>query len=339
MLNLKRRENGLSKLTSAKQIDIAILFPAIRLTFLRSKVASSLFDAIIQLVTHNSHQLLCSADFLNSKMNANIDLAEGTVQRRGRARKGGVGAERSGERRASFLRSEGRKGSGGKTGRSGPGGRGKSYSDVDMQRMLDAVEKVLPMGGDQWSDVEASYNSLRPHYVNFRDAASLKQKFSALCRLEKPTGDPNIPPDVRRAKSIQREIEAKASVAALDNDLYSLEDELMDDNAEEEGERAGDGISPDDDREEAGTWLSYVPEASIGRGDVVAGSQPGPSYRDSMPPEDVAEEERLEEMMRREKEGEAEVDEDNALESLPIDFWKPSNDIVSSMSGRKSCSL
>ena len=202
-------------------------------------------------------------------------IAERIVQRHGRAsEERGVGAERSGERRASFSRSEGRKGSGGKTGRSGPGGRGKSYSDVDMQRMLDAVEKVLPMGGDQWSDVEASYNSLRPHYVNFRDAASLKQKFSALCRLEKPTGDPNIPPDVRRAKSIQREIEAKASVAALDNDLYSLEDELMDDNAEEEGERAGDGISPDDDREEAGTWLSQIPDASIERGDVVAGSQP-----------------------------------------------------------------
>ncbi|KAG9404051.1 hypothetical protein AC1031_005590 [Aphanomyces cochlioides] len=51
-----------------------------------------------------------------------------------------------------------------------------------------------------------------------RDADALKRKFVALKNYPKPTGDPNCPPDVARAKRICRIIDNQASVLPLTDD-------------------------------------------------------------------------------------------------------------------------
>ena len=54
------------------------------------------------------------------------------------------------------------------------------------------------------------------------DHESLRRKFKALKNVMKPTGDPTCPPDVIRAKHIQRRIEERMGVAELNEDAEVL---------------------------------------------------------------------------------------------------------------------
>lgn len=82
--------------------------------------------------------------------------------------------------------------------------------------MLDQVAMVLPQGGNGWTKVASLFNAEEATLVA-RDAESIKRKFIALKNNKKPTGDPECPPEVVRAKRIQREIDNKASVVTLDD--------------------------------------------------------------------------------------------------------------------------
>jgi hypothetical protein len=70
--------------------------------------------------------------------------------------------------------------------------------------MLDIIEKYLPLGGEMWEQVVTEHN--QTYGENDRDATSLKKKFQDLYKKKIPTGDPHIPPEVRRAKLIQKKI-------------------------------------------------------------------------------------------------------------------------------------
>ena len=67
-----------------------------------------------------------------------------------------------------------------------------------------------------------------------RKPGSLKRKFQLLYTSKKPTGDPDCPPQVRRAKWIWKTIKGKMGVASLGGD--SKEDDYDDDDNEEEKE-------------------------------------------------------------------------------------------------------
>ncbi len=84
--------------------------------------------------------------------------------------------------------------------------------------MLDKTEIVLPYGGNMWDDVERQYNTGLPIFMAPRTADSCKTKFNKLKSIRKPTGDPSCPPEVRRAKNIQRAIENSMGVANFDSD-------------------------------------------------------------------------------------------------------------------------
>eukprot|EP00644_Phytophthora_capsici_P014409 jgi/Phyca11/81566/gw1.3.1187.1 len=65
--------------------------------------------------------------------------------------------------------------------------------------MLDFVEARLPFGAEQWQSL----------------ASILKRKFLGLKNKRKPTGDPDCPEQVRRAKRVFRQIEYRCAVAIL----------------------------------------------------------------------------------------------------------------------------
>ena len=96
-------------------------------------------------------------------------------------------------------------------------GRGPSWTDDDVNLMLDAVALVLPQGGHVWAKVTSQFNQ-EEATTCVRDADSIKRKFISLKNHKKPTGDPECPPEVVRAKRIQREIDNKASVVTLDDE-------------------------------------------------------------------------------------------------------------------------
>jgi len=94
------------------------------------------------------------------------------------------------------------------------GGRGPSWTDDDIHLMLDQVAIVLPQGGNGWTKVAALFNAEEATSV-VRDADSIQRKFNTLTNTRKPTGHPERPSGVARAKRIQREMENKAAVVTL----------------------------------------------------------------------------------------------------------------------------
>ena len=70
--------------------------------------------------------------------------------------------------------------------------------------MLDLLQDKLPVGKEEWEEVQRIHCQRFPEMD--RNADSLKRKFSALYRKQIPTGDPHIPPDVQRAKRIRADM-------------------------------------------------------------------------------------------------------------------------------------
>lgn len=87
--------------------------------------------------------------------------------------------------------------------------------------LLDLTEEMLPLGGNHWNELALAYNrevpEVYPRGVS-RNAEALKRKFKALKNMSKPTGNPDCPPEVMRAKRLQYAIESKASIPTMDDD-------------------------------------------------------------------------------------------------------------------------
>jgi hypothetical protein len=95
--------------------------------------------------------------------------------------------------------------------------RGKNFSQSNIDKMLELIEESHPCGIDEWDLIAASFNS---HFGNGenRSGEDLRNKFKALKNVRKPTGDPDIPPNVLRAKLAQKEIEARMCIQTLGGD-------------------------------------------------------------------------------------------------------------------------
>ncbi|KAF0684970.1 Aste57867_23093 [Aphanomyces stellatus] len=95
-------------------------------------------------------------------------------------------------------------------------GRGKGWCPPAVDILLDIVGEVLPLGKNGWEKVESRFNRLgTPQLLPMRDSEALKRKFLLLKNHAKPTGDPDCPQDVQRAKRIQRDIDMSVSVLSL----------------------------------------------------------------------------------------------------------------------------
>ncbi|RHZ07532.1 hypothetical protein DYB37_010900 [Aphanomyces astaci] len=76
---------------------------------------------------------------------------------------------------------------------------------------------MLPLGKNGWEKVESRFNRLtETKLLAVRDVDVLKRKFILLKNHAKPTGDPECPVEVKRAKRIQREIDQSVLVMPLD---------------------------------------------------------------------------------------------------------------------------
>lgn len=92
-------------------------------------------------------------------------------------------------------------------------GSGPRFSIAEMESMLTSIEQVLPIGPDEWERVADNHGSEFPN-AN-REAQSLRRKFQALYNVRIPTGDPQCPAHVRKAKRIKNLIEERADASNL----------------------------------------------------------------------------------------------------------------------------
>jgi hypothetical protein len=122
--------------------------------------------------------------------------------------------------------------------------RGKNYSQSNIEKMLDLIEESNPCGIDEWDQIASTFNS---HFGNGenRSGDDLRNKFKALKNVRKPTGDPDVPPNVLRAKNAQKEIESRMCIQTLGGD------ESDDDNDSADGGFPREGLVDDNFRQAA----------------------------------------------------------------------------------------
>ena len=109
------------------------------------------------------------------------------------------------------------------------------FTEEETDDMLTAIQEVLPIGPQEWERVVEIHARTYPETQ--RDAASLRRKFSQLYSTTAPTGDPNIPANVYRAKAIRNAIETRADTddmsAGCDNIPIAVGDIGLPDDEEE----------------------------------------------------------------------------------------------------------
>ena len=74
--------------------------------------------------------------------------------------------------------------------------RGNKYRRDELMHLLQIMETVVPIGPTEWDEVLDQHCEVFPG----RDVDSLRRKYTTLHRKKIPTGDPNMPPEVRLAK-------------------------------------------------------------------------------------------------------------------------------------------
>ena len=86
----------------------------------------------------------------------------------------------------------------------------------ELEDLMDIVEQILPIGPNQWEQVENDFNTIYP--ARMRTTDNLRRQFNKQCKKKAPTGDPNIPSYIRKAKNAQRDIIAKGNAVMLGQD-------------------------------------------------------------------------------------------------------------------------
>jgi hypothetical protein len=89
---------------------------------------------------------------------------------------------------------------------------GAKFSNKEIDALLSIIEDQKPIGKIGWEQVGNFYNRLYP--TKPREEINLRRKFNNLANVRMPTGDPNIPPHVLKAKMIKNLIFEKTE--ALD---------------------------------------------------------------------------------------------------------------------------
>ena len=76
--------------------------------------------------------------------------------------------------------------------------RGKGFTKAETTTLLKAIERILPIDVEGWNEVHDFFNSKHSP----RGVEGLKRKFNKLANKPVPTGNPNMPEDVKLAKSL-----------------------------------------------------------------------------------------------------------------------------------------
>lgn len=82
------------------------------------------------------------------------------------------------------------------------GGKGPNFTKAELENMLELIENSdkMPMCMTDWDAIADKHRTRYP--MGDRNGESLRRKFNLLANTKMPTGDPRIPPEVKKAKHI-----------------------------------------------------------------------------------------------------------------------------------------
>ena len=104
---------------------------------------------------------------------------------------------------------------------------GKGFTKAETTTLLKTIEHILPIDVEGWNEVHDVFNSKHtPQGVE-----GLKRKFSKLTNKPVPTGNPNVPEDVKLTKSIKSKLFCRSGATNLseENKEDEEEEEQVDD--------------------------------------------------------------------------------------------------------------
>ena len=102
----------------------------------------------------------------------------------------------------------------------------KGFTKAETTTLLKAGERILPIDAEGWTEVRDIFNSKH----SSRGVEGLERKFNKLTNTPVPTGNPNIPEDVKLAKSIKGKLFRRSGATNLSDE----EEEEEEDEEEEE---------------------------------------------------------------------------------------------------------
>ena len=99
----------------------------------------------------------------------------------------------------------------------------RMYRQPELLHLFGIMLDILPIGPNEWQRVV----DLHGEQYSGRDKDSIVRKFTQLHRRKIPTGDPNMPPEIRLAKRIKYGIGDKAELAdgTGEYDMFARDDE------------------------------------------------------------------------------------------------------------------
>ncbi|KAG9404968.1 hypothetical protein AC1031_004066 [Aphanomyces cochlioides] len=89
-------------------------------------------------------------------------------------------------------------------------GRGSGFTKSEVESLLELLETYLPLCTTEWEAVLKKHEQRYP--AQNRTVDSIRRKFANLYRAAIPTGDPLIPHEVRRAKTIRSKMNERADM-------------------------------------------------------------------------------------------------------------------------------
>ena len=112
--------------------------------------------------------------------------------------------------------------------------RGKGFTKAETMTLLKTIEQIVPIDGEGWNKVHEIFNSKHTP----RGVEGLKWKFNKLANKPVPTGNPNMPEDVKLTKSIKGKLFCCSGATNLseeerEEEEEEEEEELDDDNVTE----------------------------------------------------------------------------------------------------------
>jgi hypothetical protein len=161
---------------------------------------------------------------------------------------------------------------------------------------MDLVESFLPISAQNWQAVADVH--LENYRREARTAESLRRKFQEISRRTGPTGDPNCPPYVIKAKRINRQLVQMIDASSGGSEAGRSDDGLSDAASDSEYEGAGEfanvmnqmnnaaanggeeEIDEEDDADDAGIGVQADDDGVVG---AVAGVAPPPDWDDDPP--------------------------------------------------------
>ena len=105
---------------------------------------------------------------------------------------------------------------------------GKGFTKAETSTLLKAIEQILPINVEAWNEVHDVFNSKHSP----RGVKGLKCKSNKLTNKPVPTGNPNMPEDIRLAKSIKSKLfhhSGATNVSEEEEEEEDIEEEEFDD--------------------------------------------------------------------------------------------------------------